>query len=59
MNKGEGECQREWGCCMKVKKGEKKWDNCNCIINQNIFKKNLNVLYVMYTLIPINTWAHM
>ena len=36
---GEGECWYEEGAGQRERKGRKKWENCNSIINQIYFKK--------------------
>ena len=36
-----GECWREGGCIAEGDKGEKKWDNCNSIINKIYLKRKI------------------
>ena len=34
-----GKCWGEWGAGWRKLRGEKKWDNCNSIINKTYLKK--------------------
>ena len=49
-----GEWWWERGCRVEGNKGEKKWDNCNCIINK-IYFKNVELLGIVLAYNPLGS----